>query len=242
MDVLSDVKFYLNSVSSDTVGLYVDTLPVPGMGQMRYSSWTVGADEDRAAPDWTFEDIEYTITAYRFLPESLDDTELHAFLQNAQTLQLATLPGVYFKIHSISVQTSSDFDNRRIRYDITLMLAPFRYATDNAEIELDTQSGTVVSVSGNRFAKPVFRIVARAQTMLGGETIKLTVNGQEFSVHIPDAATTYVDSDREITYSGGVLLRNNTDGKYPLLSPGDNVISWTGTPSSVHITKNERWY
>lgn len=242
MDVLSDVKFYLNSVSSDTVGLYVDTLPVPGMGQMRYSSWTVGADEDRAAPDWTFEDIEYPITAYRFLPESLDDTELHAFLQNPQTLQLSTLPGVYFKIHGISVQTSSDFDNKRIRYDITLTLSPFRYATSNAEIELDSKSGTVVSVSGNRFAKPVFRIVGRAMTILGGETITLTVNGQTFSAHIPDNATTYVDSDREITYSGGVLLRNNTDGKYPLLSPGDNVISWTGNPVSVNLTKNERWY
>ena len=242
MDVTSEVKFYLNSASSDTFGLYVDTLPVPTMGQMRFSQWSVGADEDRAQPDWTFEDIEYTITAYRFLPETLDDTDLHLFFQNPQTLQLSTLPGVYFKIRTVSVNTSGDYDNRRIRYDITFTLAPFRYKTDNAEILLDDQSGTLVKCDGNRYCKPVFRIIARAQTLIGGETIVITVNGQEFSLHIPDAATTYIDSDREIVYSNGYLLRDNALGKYPLLSPGDNVISWTGSPSAVYLTKNERWY
>ena len=242
MELVSGAKFYFNSISSDSVGLYVDTLPIPNMGQMRYSQWMVGADEDRSAPDWTFEDIEYPITAYKFLPDSLDDTILHEFFQNPQTLQLSILPGVFFKIRSIRVNAVGEYDNRRIRYDITLTLAPFRYNTNNDELLLDDQSGTVVQVEGNRYAKPVFRIIARAQTLIGGETIKITVNGQEFDVHIPDAATTYIDSDREIVYSNGYLLRDNALGKYPLLSPGANLISWTGSPSAVYLTKNERWY
>ena len=241
MELLSDVKFYLNSVSSDTVGLYVDTLPVPDMAQMRYSQWTVGADEDRAQPDWTFEDIEYSITAYQFKPESLSNTDIHKFLQNPQTLQLSILEGVYFKIRSISVRTTSEYDNMRIRYDINLTLAPFRYATVNDEITLS--SGDVVEVGGNRYAKPIFKVTVGASYLLT-QSITLSVNGQQIQVNLADNAETVIDSDREVIYSGNNLLYNNAVGKFPLLSPGQNLISWTATlgVTTVKMIKNERWY
>ena len=241
MELLSDVKFYLNSVSSDTVGLYVDTLPVPQQGQMRYSQWSVGADEDRAQPDWTFEDIEYPITAYIFKPDSLSDTAIHKFLQNPQTLQLSILEGVYFKIRSISVRTTSEYDNQRIRYDINLTLAPFRYATVNDEITLS--SGDVITVAGNRYAKPIIKVAVPNQ-YLAPQQIALSVNMQTITIALPDQATTIIDSDREIIYVGNELLRTSVVGKFPLLSPGQNVISWTATAgvTEVSIIKNERWY
>lgn len=241
MELLSDAKFYLNSVSSDTVGLYVDTLPVPEMAKMRYSQWTVGADEDRSQPDWTFEDVEYSITAYQFKPESLSNTDIHKFLQNPQTLQLSILEGVYFKIRSISVRTTSEYENQRIRYDINMTLAPFRYATVNDEITLT--SGQAVEVSGNRYCKPIFKI-AVPNEYLAPQSIELSVNFQTITVALPNPATTIIDSEREIIYTGNMLLYNNAVGKFPLLSPGQNLISWTATAgvSSVKLIKNERWY
>lgn len=243
MDILSDDVFYLNSVSSETVGLYCDTLPIPEMAQMRYTTWNVGADEDRTAPDDTFEDVEYTITAYRFLPETLDNTSVHEYLFKPQTLQLSILPGVYFKIRQVRVRTTTEYDNRRIQYTIVFTLAPFRYNVENPEITLDTPSGTVVEVSGNRYAKPVFKINVPG-SILAPQNITLNVNGQTIYVDLPDQGITVIDSEREIIYYGNQLLRNNAVGKYPLLSPGDNVISWAATSgvSEIKLIKNERWY
>ena len=243
MDILSDDKFYLNSVSCEEVGLYCDTLPIPEMAQLRYTTWNTGADEDRTAPDDTFEDVEYTITAYRFLPETLDNTAVHEFLFKPQTLQLSILPGVYFKIRQVRVRTTTEYDNRRIQYTIVFTLAPFRYAVDNPEITLDTPSGTAVVVSGNRYSKPVFKVNVPGQ-YLAPQSIILTVNGQTITVGLPDQAETVIDSEREIIYYNDQLLRDNAVGKYPLLSPGDNIISWVVTAgvSTVKLIKNERWY
>lgn len=240
MRIESRDKFYVNGVSCEDVGLYCDTLPVIPMGQMRYTDWTVGADEDRSAPDWTFEDIDYTITAYVFMPESFDDTAIHEFLVDAKTLQLSTIPGKYFKVHHIVADVSGDYDNKRLRYTFRFTLSPFRYNTENPEISLS--SGDVLSVSGNRYSKPLFKITL-PDTYLFQQFIVLTVNGQSITVNLPNNSTVFVDSDREIVYSGNTLLRDSVIGKYPLFSVGDNVVEWvTSGIVGVSVFKNERWY
>lgn len=228
--------FIINGISSRTIpDIYVDTPSVPPMAQQRYTTYQTGADEDGTSPDNTFENISYTLTFYTFDRENFDNTDIYAFLANAETLQISRLNGYYFKVREIHPDTPENVtQGRKIRYRINFMLAPFRYFTDNPEITISNCG--VVQNAGTRYSRPVFKII-------GNGDIKLTVNGETFEVRGLDSNNeTIIDSSKYITYSVSDLFWNRTIGKYPFLAVGDNVISWEGNISSVKIVKNERCY
>ena len=56
-DITSRDYFLLDGVSSATVGLYVDTPPIPPLAKLRYTTWQTGIDMDNASPDDVFENI-----------------------------------------------------------------------------------------------------------------------------------------------------------------------------------------
>ena len=237
----SDYSFSIDGVSSDTHGIWVDTLnPVPHAKQ-RYTSGYTGNDEPYAMPDDVFEPIKYNIAFYKFFPESLDDSALRAYLIKGDVLQLSILPDVYFKILSITTQqVSQTADNRRINYVLSLTLKPFRYLLSNEWITL--AKGDTVKNTGTWMAKPLIEL-----TNADGD-IKITVNGVDYNITglTPSndpltPAKTYIDSSRFIIYNdNNMLITGKDSGKLPLLDVGNNVITWTGTVDTVKIKLNRR--
>lgn len=228
--------FMVNGVSSDTIpDIYVDTPSVPPMAKQRYTRYQTGADEDGVSPDNTFEDLSYSLTFYTFSRTSFDNSDIYAFLSNPRTLQISRLNGFYFKVHEVHIDNPENVSKgMKIRYNVNFMLAPFKYFTDNPEILVT--SGSIVTNRGTRYSRPTFRIV-------GTGDIKLNVNGEVFEVNgLSENQQVIIDSSRYITYSGNNLFYTKTKGKYPFLASGNNVISWDGNISSVHVTKNERCY
>ena len=61
-------KFSLDGVSSDTLGLFVDFLPPVPLADQRYTDFNTGADEQGTTPDDVFNNIQYQIRFYTFLP------------------------------------------------------------------------------------------------------------------------------------------------------------------------------
>lgn len=239
-DYTSDYSFTIDGVSSDTYGVWVDTLdPVPHAKQ-RYTSGYTGSEEPYAMPDNVFEPIKYTITFFKFFPSSLDDSAIRAFLIKGQVLQLSTLPDVYFKILSISSQTSQTADNRRINYQVSFTLKPFRYGLTNNWITL-SKGDTVVN-SGTWVAKPLIEL-----TNADGD-IKITVNGIDYEIKgltpsndALNPAKTYIDSSRFIVYNdNNMLITGKDNGIMPELKVGNNTITWTGTVDTVKIKTNWR--
>lgn len=228
--------FMINGISSDTIpDLYVDTPSVPPMAKQRYTRWQTGADEDGVSPDNTFEDLSYTLDFYTFNRKDFDNSDIYAFLASPQTLQISRLNGFYFKVHEVTVSNPENISRGgKIRYTVNFRLAPFKYFTDNPEIPVT--SGSIVENRGTRYSRPSFKIV-------GTGDIKLNVNGEVFEVSgLAENQQIIVDSSRYITYSGNNLFYAKTKGQYPFLAVGNNVISWEGNVSSVHITRNERCY
>lgn len=223
----------INGKSSDTVGIYVDTPAVPPMARQRYTTYQTGADEDSTSPDNTFENISYTLTFYTLDRENFDNSDIYAFFANAETLQISRLPDYYFKVREKYIDTPENvYKGLKIRYTANFVLAPFKYFTDNPEI-IVTNDSTVTN-RGTRYSRPVFRIS-------GSGDIKLTINDETFEVKgVSDSVT--IDSQRYITYSGNDLFHNRTNGKYPFLAVGDNIVSWEGNVSSVKVIRNERCY
>ena len=228
-------KFSLDGVSSDTLGLFVDFLaPVP-LAEQRYTDFNTGADEQGTTPDDVFNNIQYQIRFYTFLPDDYNDTAIKAFCYGKSVLTLSRFPDYYFKIKKTSLQAADGSGyGKRIDYILTLTLAPFRYTVDNEQITL--ASGDSIVNEHTRYSKPEFEIT-------GTGDIALTVNGAEFTVKgLETNQTIIIDSSRHITYSGDTLLIGKTEGKYPLLDVGSNTVSWTGTVSSIKYRGNWRDY
>ncbi len=228
-------KFSLDGVSSDTLGLFVDFLaPVP-LADQRYTDFNTGADEQGTTPDDVFNNIQYQIRFYTFLPDDYNDTAIKAFCYGKSVLTLSRFPDYYFKIKKTNLQAADGSGyGKRIDYTLTLTLAPFRYTVDNEQITL--ASGDSIVNEHTRYSKPEFEIT-------GTGDITLTVNGAEFSVKGLEAnQTIIIDSSRHITYSGNTLLTGKTEGKYPLLDVGSNTVSWTGSVSSIKYKGNWRDY
>lgn len=228
--------FIINGVSSRTIpDIYVDTPSIPPMAQQRYTTYQTGADEDGTSPDNTFENISYTLTFYTFDRENFDNSDIYAFLANAETLQVSRFNRYYFKVREVHPAAPENISQgKKIRYKINFILAPFKYFTDNPETVIS--NGDVVHNSGTRSSRPVFKIV-------GNGDIKLIVNGKTFEAKgLTSNQETVIDSSRYKTYAGKDAFHNRTIGEYPFLSVGDNIVSWEGNINSVKIIKNERCY
>lgn len=229
-------KFTLDGISSDTLGLFCDYLPPMPMAEQQYTTFNTGADEAHTTPDDTYSDIKYVIRFYTFLCDDYNDMAVKEFCANKTVLTLSRFPEYYFKIRKISLQAVDGSGyGKRIDYSLVLTLAPFRYSTTNSWITLSAPGNSVVNLH-TRYSKPIFEIT-------GTGDITLSVQNSPFSVTgLTTGQTIIIDSDRHITYSGNAYLTCQTNGQYPLFNVGANVVSWTGTITTVKYKGNWRDY
>jgi len=225
-DLTSIDYFRINGVSSATVGLYVDTPPVPPMAQQRVTSWATGIDMDSASPDDVWENITLTLSTYVFFrADDFSLADVYAFLADAKTLQLSRFANRYFKVRQVKAVTPQmQHDGQRIKIQISFVCAPFKYHVDNDEI---TVTQDTIRNPGTRYSRPVYKI-----THNGACT--LTVNGQELNIASAASSPIFIDAERMFAYnSSGENQTKYTTGNFPFLRPGVNAIAATGTGLTV---------
>lgn len=237
MVITAKDSMILNGVSSDTIGLYIDTPPVPPMANQRYIDYQTGADTDNTYPDDTFENIQISITAYQFYPENFDNRQIYDFLKNPKTLQLSRFDDYYFKVQKMTAENpESEYHGNRIRYRINFECQPFKYALKNDVI--DISNGDTVVNGGNRYSRPIWTISGN------GNNVSFIVNGAVF--HLAGiAGTIAIDCEKMLAYSSTNIINSITDGHFPFLQVGSNSVSWRvglGSITRVTVQKNERWY
>ena len=224
----------IDGVSSDTVGLYIDTVPVPPMAQQRYTEYQAGGDTDGVSPDDTFENIKIPIIAYQLFPENFDNRDVYNFLKSPKMLQTSRFDNYYYKVQKLTVsQPESDHNGQRIKYQITFDCKPFKYSIDNPMLDLG-DNHTVVN-SGNRYSRPIWTITGQS-----GET-HFGVNGQTltiFNLH----GTLAIDCERMLAYYESEIANASTIGQFPFLNVGENSVYWDNDITRVTVQKNERWY
>lgn len=240
MEVTSRDFFALDGISCSDVGLWCDTPPIQVLADERGNNYQVGADEDLYRSDDSFSDIQFRFTAYAFFAEDFDQSNVYAFLHGKSKLTMSRNSGYYWKIRSISCNPSQSVDGQRIRYQITVKCAPFRYV-DNEE-ELTLTSPANVQNAGTRYCKPVYTLHLTNAEGAGS----ITVNGQTVAINIPvtTGSTDFViDSERQIAYSGNnTIYTKYTSGIFPWMGVGQNYVSFGGIVGSVTINRNERCY
>ena len=119
---------------------------------------------------------------------------------------------------------------RLYQAEITFECEPFRYLYPAADDIVLSAPGNVTN-PGSASAAPLYVVV-------GSGDIALTVGGQ--IVALTDLTTGItLDSDMQIAYTGTANMSANMSGDFPVLLPGVNAISWTGSVTSITITP--RW-
>ena len=231
-EITSNDYFTLDGVSSATVGIYVDTPPIPPLAKQRYTTWKTGIDMDNASPDDVFENITISFSCFVFFKSTnFDLSAIYAFLQGKTTLQYSRFADRYFKIRQIGGLTpQQQYDGNKFKFTVSFVCAPFKYHTSNSAV---TPSGTIEN-PGTRYSRPVYAITHSG-------ACKLTVNGEELQIAAGAASPIYIDAERMIAYDGtGANQTKYTTGNFPFLVPGVNTISTTG--SLVSVTGNWRDY
>lgn len=221
--------FYVNGVSSETVGLYVDTPPVPPMAQQRVTTWATGIDMDASSPDDVWENISVTVEAFVFFPDSFDLGALYAFLAEAKVLQLSRFANRYLKVVQVGAITpSTSHDGKRIEISIDFLCSPFKYHTTNPET--DVTSTSQIENPGTRYSRPIYKV----EHALNAPTV-LSVNGQTCTIKYDASNPVYIDTQRMICYDdNGNNMLTKTSGQFPLLSPGINLLSATSNGTTYH--------
>ena len=232
-DLTSTDYILINGVSSETVGLWIDTPPVPPLSRQRVTTWETGIDADGSVPDDVFDNIQLAVDAYVFFKTAdFSLAAVYAFLANAQTVGISRFADRFFKVREVGgIAPQAQYDGQRLHIPVTFVCDPFKYHTSNSAV---TPDGGTVTNPGTRYSRPVYKI-----THSGGCT--LTVNGETLTIASGASSPVYIDADRMFAYDGdGVNQTKYTTGAFPFLQPGTNNVSTTGT--AVEITGNWRDY
>lgn len=231
--------FMIDGVSSKQLNVWCDTPPIPPMAKQRYTSYSATSDSDVTYPDDSFEDISYKLTFFTFSDRpNYDNSKLYSTFLNISRLEISKYPDVYFKVRECELSAEQSYQGQKVKYTASMKLAPFKYYTDNSEIEL--ASSGIVKNNGTRYCRPIIEIA-------GSGTFTFKVNGDVFTVTLADTGQyVVIDSERMITYdkTTGSIIQNAVTGLYPMLQVGENTVSYTTTSGVVYVklTKNERCY
>ena len=223
----------INGVSSETIGLYVDTPPVPPMSKQRVTRYKGGIDFDVSTRDDVWDDITLTFNAYVFFSSNdFDLSSVYAFFANAETLEISRFPGFYFKVRSVNgIAPKRQYQGDKIGVTVSIVCKPFKYLTSNdwtVPVE-----GKIIN-PGTRFCRPVYRIQ-------GAQTTTLTVNTSTFTVTDAGGTDFYIDSERMLCYlENGTNIMPKTAGNLPFMQPGINNISVSA--GTVAVKLNGRCY
>lgn len=229
-------KFVIDGRSSDSIGVWVDTLPVPPMAKQRYTTWTTKADSNGYYSDDTYEDILYSIDFYKFYPSSLDDRYIHEYFRDPEKLVLSSNPSVYYRITDFNLDQPENYDHKRYHYRANFRLSPFAYTIETEATQLE--NGGVVAYAGTRYGKPL--IVIKGNSL---SDVRITINST--AIEIKDVSMgeiLYIDSEQKLVRNNdGQMIYDRVTGKYPYLDAGGNQVTWTGDLEYLKIMKNERW-
>lgn len=102
------------------------------------------------------------------------------------------------------------------------------------QIEYASTDNALIVNHGLEKAKPILKIY-------GDGHGSIYVNGKEiFTIDVDDEYV-IVDSKEEEAYKGDILKNRFMNGDFPILDPGENVISWGGNIEKVEVMPNSRW-
>ena len=234
MSITSKIDtIFVNGISSNSVGVYVDTFPFPPMAERVYQEYDSGAvGENTTIAENRYKDIQITLNLFLFDGE-YNANEIYAYLQGAKKLRSSRSAEYEYHVKKVLGISPVTQNSGKRKLTVTFVCSPFRYAVENDEEEL--RNGEFIYNHGSFFSRPVWRIYNMQSPIV------LKVNGMELLINLSGGETVVIDTNRMIAYSGVTVVLDKTIGQLPMLSAGNNLIEWVGECDRITVQKNERW-
>lgn len=137
-------------------------------------------------------------------------------------------PGWFYKVVNVEIGQMEVKFKRKGEFTINFTCRGWQYSLDGDEF-LEIENNTML-YNEYDLAKPLIYLE-------GNGEITITINNNKFKVIVKDYL--YIDSELEIAYREKTDCLNIDDGDYPLLTYGENNISFTGNVNKVEI--KPRW-
>ena len=182
--------------------------------------------------DDVYDDLLLTATC--FISDPAQIPAIAAWLKGSGTVTFANRTGGYYKAR---IANQIPFEkvlrgNPHCAFSVNFRCFPFWYQQDAATITV-TVSGTIVTNPGSVYSEPNIRVYGSGDiTLMFGTTI----------VELEDISSSIViDCALKEAYLGNALMNDHVAGDFPVLKPGANAVSWSGTVTRVVIQPNWRY-
>ena len=226
--------FEWNGVRCTEYGIYVTEQPALTIPEERVTFTNVPGRSGALTTlegDYVYEDMVLTATCVISNPEMIP--EIAGWLKGTGTVTFANRDGGFYYAR---VTNQIPFEkilrgNPHRTFAVNFRCKPFWYEAESKTLSLTTSS-TFVTNPGNIPAEPIITVYGSGEiTLMVGMSI---VELSEVSGSIT------LDTPLMEAYSGVTSMNNRMSGDFPLLLPGKNAISWTGSVTKVEIKPNWR--
>lgn len=223
-----------NNQSSADFGLYVaekDIYSAPAYDQQFVS--VPGRNGDVVIDNGRYNNVDISYTCYcKNLSANIGDIKLWLCQPGYFKLTDSYDP-LYFRYAAFASKLKIDEMLRNVgKAQLVFNCKPFRYSLSGQTRTTLTASGTIRNPES--FASlPYIKIT-------GSGAVTLNIGSKAYSF---TSVPTYLEVDSELMccYKGGTLYNNRIGfTEFPVLLPGNNNISWTGSVSKVEIIPNWR--
>lgn len=233
---------FANKDSFTDFGIYIEKRPDIPSPKRRVSNIEVpGRDSTLRCDEGTYDDISIAVECSLVgenLMARLDSIKAWLYSAGESDLVFSFQPD---KKYRAQIVNSIDFKQGfRIcsQFVILFSCRPFKYAVSSTILTINTGTGSTVLNPGSVASRPVINVYCTG-------TGKFSIGGAE--VTLTNVAVPYVTLDSELEEAfyiqdGLAINANNLiSGEFPLLSVGNNIITFSSGVTKLEITPNWRW-
>ena len=227
--------FEWNGVRCTQYGIHVSELPPPTIPSERVTYTNVpgrpGSLTTLEGED-VYEDV--VLTAQCFLADPMKIPAIAAWLKGSGKVAFANRQGGFYHAR---VANQISFEkilrgNPHRSFAVNFRCKPFWYQ-ENVESVTLTASTSTITNPGSVYSEPVITVYGSGNiTLMVGMTIT-ELEGVSGSVTL--------DTPLMEAYSGTTSMNSVMSGDFPVLLPGRNAVSWTGSVTKIEIRPNWRY-
>jgi len=228
--------FEWNGVRCTEYGIYVSEQPHITMPQERSTQTKIPGRPGSLTTlegDDVYDDL--TLTATCFIRDPALIPAIAGWLKDGGTVTFANRPGGFYHAR---IANQIPFEkilrgNPHCSFAVNFRCSPpFWYVSNPDEVTITTSSAVVVN-PGSVYSEPIIHIYGSGDITLIVNDTFIELEGIENGI--------VLNSVVQEAYQGETLLNEKMEGDFPVLKPGNNLISWSGDVSRLVIAPNWRF-
>ena len=178
---------------------------------------------------------ELTLTATCFIRDPALIPSIAGWLKGGGTVTFANRPGGFYHAR---ISNQIPFEkilrgNPHCSFAVNFRCSPpFWYVNDPEEVTITNSSAVVVN-PGSVYSEPIIHVYGSGDATLIVNDSFVELEGIEDGI--------VLNSVIQEAYQGETLLNEKMEGDFPVLKPGNNLISWSGDVTRLVIAPNWRY-